>query len=361
MAESGSEEKTEAPSQKKRDDARQEGQVAFSKELSSAVMLGGFLLLFYMEGSTMIDVYEESFVYTFSNINLSQLSIPLIEELVPIYGKHVLILLGPFFLTTIVLGILSSVFQVGFNITFKPLQPKFSKLSPIAGLKRVFSKQALSELIKSIFKMVIVGYIGYYTFAEYSQEIQNLVDQEPRTLLNLTGTIIGVFALRLFMAFFVLSLADFMFQKWDLEQKLKMSKQDIKEEMKQSEGDPQLKAKIRQIQQQMSQSRMMQDVPKADVIVTNPSHFAIAMKYDREVMVAPQVVAKGSGHMARRIIEVAEQNGVTIYQSAPIARGLYFQVEIGQGVPEEFYRAVAEILAIVYKARRKKGGKSGKK
>jgi len=357
MAESSSEEKTEAPSQKKRDDAREEGQVAFSKEMSSVIMLGGFLLLFYMQGSTMIKVYEENFVYTFNNINIEELTIPTIENLVVTFGKNVLLLIGPFFLTALVLAVFSSVAQVGFNITFKPLTPKLDKLSPLAGFKRIFSKQALSELVKSIFKMIIIGYIGFYTFDEYRQPIQNLVDQNPVTLLELSGKIIGVFVLRLFMAMFVLSLADFMFQKWDLEQKLKMSKQDIKEEMKQSEGDPQLKAKIRQIQQQMSQSRMMQDVPKSDVVITNPSHFAIAMKYDREIMAAPQVIAKGSGHMALRIIEVAEENNVTVFQNPQVARGLYFQVEIGDAVPEDFYRAVAEILAIVYKAKRKKGKK----
>ena len=358
MAESGSEEKTEAPSQKKRDDAREEGQVAFSKELSSVVLLGGFLLLFYLTNSSMLSAYKENFIFSFQNISIGELSIPLLRKLVFLFLNNVLILIGPFFLSALFLGILSSVFQVGFKVSIKPLQPKFEKLSPLGGLKKIFSKQAVSELIKSIFKMILIGYIGYYTFVEYRQEMQNLVDQDPSVLLQTSGEIISVFAFRLFMALLVLALADFMFQKWDLEQKLKMSKQDIKEEMKQSEGDPQLKAKIRQIQQQMSQARMMQEVPHSDVVVTNPSHFAIAMRYDRETMVAPQVVAKGADHMAKRILALAEENNVMIYQSPSIARGLYFQVEIGDGIPEAFYKAVAEILAIVFKTKRKSNGKT---
>lgn len=354
MAESGGQEKTEAPSQKKRDDAREEGQVAFSKELSSVALLGGFLLLFYFGASAMLDAYEDAFIYSFTNLDQGEFNVPLIQRLVELFFESATVLVGPFFLTAIVMGIFSSVVQVGFQITGKPIMPKLDKLSPLQGVKRMFSKQSFSELIKSLLKMALIGYIGWKTFVEYEGVIHNLIDRDPTLLFPDVGEIIGVFTFRLFIALGAVAAFDFVFQRWDLEQKLKMSKQDLKEEMKQAEGDPQLKAKIRQIQQQMSQARMMQEVPEADVVVSNPTHFAIAMKYDRETMGAPQVIAKGADHMALRIIEVAKAHGVVVYQNPPVARGLFFQVEIGDAIPEAFYKAVAEILAFVFKTKKKK-------
>ncbi|MDT8446804.1 MAG: flagellar biosynthesis protein FlhB [bacterium] len=357
MAESGGQEKTEAPTQKKRDDAREEGQVAFSKELSSVALLGSFLLLFWFASSSMLGAYRDAFVHSFTNLDQGEFNPALMEQMVDSIFESATILVGPFFLTALVIGVFASVVQVGFKITGKPLMPKLDKLSPLKGIQRIFSKQALSELFKSLFKMGLIGYIGWYTFIQYDQEMHNLIDQDPVVLLGIVGKITGVFTFRLFLALLILALADYLFQRWDLEQKLMMSKQDVKEEMKQSEGDPQLKARIRQIQQSMSQARMMQEVPKADVVVSNPTHFAIAMKYDRETMVAPQVMAKGADHMALRIIEIAQENGVLVYQSPQVARGLYFQVEVGDGIPEGFYKAVAEILAFVFKAKAKTKGK----
>jgi len=166
-------------------------------------------------------------------------------------------------------------------------------------------------------------------------------------------SIVGDFVFRLFLAFLILAIFDYIFQRWDLEQKLKMSKQEMKEEHKQTEGDPTLKARIRQIQQQLSQARMMQEVPAADVVISNPTHFAIALKYDREYMSAPQVVAKGMDYMALRIIQIAGENNVIVYQNPGVARALFFQVEIGEDLPEEFYKAIAEILAFVYKTQKR--------
>jgi len=356
MAESSSEEKTEAPSQKKRDDAREEGQVAFSKEVSSVALLGAFLLLFYFGSGQMLTAYRQSFIFAFTNLDLAELDASLIGKLADVFFAQSSVLIAPFFATAIFMGIFASVAQVGIRVTLKPIQPKLDKLSPIKGFGRIFSKQSLSELFKSLFKMGVIGYIGFYTFNEYMPDMENLIDQDPTVMFASVGEIIGVFTFRLFLALLTMAVFDFWFQKWDLEQKLKMSRQDIKEELKQSEGDPQLKAKIRAIQQQMSQARMMQEVPKADVVVTNPTHFAIAMLYDRETMAAPRVIAKGADHIARRIVEVALENGIVVNENPQVARGLFFQVEIGDSVPEAFYKAVAEILAFVYKAKKKKRG-----
>jgi len=354
MAEQGSEEKTESPSQKKRDDAKKEGQVAFSKEASSAALLGAFLLLFYFSGNVMLEAYKESLIFTFENIYLAELDIPLVEKLFKIFIKSSTMMVIPFFATTIVVGVFASVAQVGINFTFKPMVPKLEKLSPLKGITRIFSKQAVSDLFKSLFKMGFIFYIGYYTFMENLEIIASFTSTDPKNLLIDSFTIIGIFVFRLFLALLALAVFDYMFQRWDLEQKLRMSKQELKEELKQSEGDPVLKSRIRQIQQQLSQARMMQDVPKADVIVKNPTHFAIAMLYDRETMTAPQIIAKGADHTAKRIIEIAEENKIIVYENPTVARGLYFQVEIGDNVPEVFFKAIAEILAFVYKTKKKR-------
>ncbi|MCP4751440.1 MAG: flagellar biosynthesis protein FlhB [Proteobacteria bacterium] len=354
MAESSAEEKTEAPTQRRREDARKEGQVAFSKEVSAVALLGGFLLLFYFSGSLMVDAFREAFVYTFQNLSMSELTVPLIVDLSNIFLTNIATTIIPFFGIAIVVGILASVVQVGIHFTLKPLTPSFEKLSPLKGIGRIFSKQSFSELLKSLFKMGVIGYIGYDTFESSLDEIIGLIETDSRLLLGNAATIVAGFVFRVFLAFLVMAVFDYMFQRWDLEQKLKMSKQEMKEEHKQTEGDPTLKARIRQIQQQLSQARMMQDVPAADVVISNPTHFAIALKYDREYMRAPQVVAKGMDYLALRIIEIAGENEVIVYQNPGVARALFFQVEIGDGVPEEFYKAVAEILAFVYKTKKKR-------
>ncbi|MBU2648914.1 flagellar biosynthesis protein FlhB [bacterium] len=353
MAESSTEEKTEVPSQRRRDDARKEGQVAFSREVSAVALLGSFLLLFYFMGNTILDGFKESFVFTFNNLTQSELTIDLLERLIDIHMRMSVIAIIPFFVVAMLVGVMSSVLQVGLNLTLKPLTPKLEKLNPLKGLGRIFSKQAFSEFLKSLFKMGVIGYIGYYTFSISLSRIISLIDTDSKNLMDSAAAIIGDFVFRLFLAFLILAIFDYLFQRWDLEQKLKMSKQELKEEHKQTEGDPTLKARIRQIQQQLSQARMMQEVPTSDVVISNPTHFAVALKYDREEMSAPRVVAKGMDHLALRIIEIASENGVLVYQNPGVARALYFQVEIGEDLPEEFYKAVAEILAFVYKAQKR--------
>mgnify|MGYP003967446933 FL=1 len=353
MAESSSDEKTEAPSQKRREDARKEGQVAFSKEVSSCALLGGFLLLLYFSGNIMLQAYKDVLIYAFTNLDWPQFTIPNLQNFLDVFLTKGAVIVAPFFGVSIVVGVLSSVIQVGVNLTLKPLIPKFEKISPLKGIGRLFSKQAFNELVKTIFKMCIIGYIGYYTYVENIEQMVALINTNPQSLATNAASIIAIFIFRLFLALLVMAVFDYMFQRWDLEQKLKMSKQEMKEELKQSEGDPALKARIRQIQQQLSQARMMQEVPGADVVISNPTHFAIALQYDREIMRAPRVIAKGADHIALRIIEIAGENDIIVYRNPPVARGMYFQVEIGDEVPEDFYKAVAEILAFVYKTKKK--------
>ncbi|MGK0289688.1 MAG: flagellar biosynthetic protein FlhB [bacterium] len=353
MADS-SEEKTEEPTQKKRDDSREEGQVAFSKELNSAALLGAYLLLFYFTAESSKKHFIELFRYFFQNINSQKFTVPFIQGLFELVLTKMGYVILPIFAVAIFLGIFISVIQVGVKASLKPITPKLEKLDPIKGFGRFFSKQAFSELLKSVFKIGVFSYLGYKTFLDSMQLFLNLPSTGVSTLLDNTFSVIGLFSFRVFLAILTMAIFDFAFQKWDMEQKLKMSKQDIKEEMKQSEGDPQLKAKIREIQKQMSQARLMQEVPHADVIVNNPTHFAIALKYDRATMEAPEIVAKGMDFLALRIMEIAKDNDIPVYRNPTIARGMYYQVEIGEAVPEEFFKAVAEILAFVYRLKKKK-------
>lgn len=354
MAESTSDEKTESPSQKRREDARKEGQVAFSKEVSAVALLGSFLILFYLMGSNILQSFKDAYVFAFRNIDIGELNITLLSQFTMSLIRDSMIIIIPFFVLALIIGLLASIAQVGLHFSLKPIKPSFDKLSPLKGIGRIFSKQSFSEFLKSLFKMGVIGYIGYYTFSHSLGQIIDLIDTDSRNLIEHATAIVADFVFRVFLAFIIMAVFDYLFQRWDLEQKLKMTKQEIKEEHKQTEGDPILKSRIRQIQQELSQARMMQEVPSSDVVISNPTHFAIALKYDREYMRAPQVVAKGMDHLALRIMEIAGENNVVVYQNPGVARALYFQVEMGDDVPEEFYKAIAEILAFVYKAKKRK-------
>ena len=353
-ASDSTQEKTEAPTKKKRDDARKEGQVAFSKEVSSSLILGAVLLLFYFTGSALLQSAMDLFKFSFRDgLEVSALTIPLLSELFQLYLSKTAIIILPFVFTILPIGIFACVIQVGFQITGKAIVPKFEKMSPIKGFGRIFSKQAFNEFLKSIFKLSIIGYLGYITFTDSIGAFLDLPTKDLQEIIKIGFNIFGLFIFRLFMALLTLAFFDYLFQRWDLEQKLKMSKQDIKEELKQSEGDPQLKAKIKQIQKSLSQARMMQDVPGSDAVITNPTHFSVAIKYDQEIMASPQIVAKGADLVALRIMEIAKENNVAIIRNPPVARGLYSQLEIGDEIPEKFFKAIAEILAFVYKSKKK--------
>lgn len=355
MADQQGQEKTEAPSDRRRDEARDEGQVAFSKEVPSAALLGGVTLVLLATSPMILDAIRELFQTYLGNLVLSEdLSITSLNRLFRSVASTMIPALIPIGIVVIIVGIFASVLQVGIKVTPKAIMPKFSKLSPLNGIKRLFSLQALADFLKSMFKLVVIGYIGIVTFQD---EITNLTGLSVSTkdqiiqynfsaIANITGKIV--------LALIVLAVFDFFYQRWDLEQKLKMTKQEVKEENKHTEGDPQLKARIRQVQREMSRARMMQEVPKADAIVVNPTHYAVAIRYDREIMEAPQITAKGIDFIALRMKTIARENNVPVIERPPLARDLYANVEIGQAIPERFYKAVAEILAYVY---RLKGGR----
>ena len=353
MAEQQGQEKTEAPTEKKRRESREEGQVAFSKELSSAALLAGIVLTLVATSPFILDSFRELMTNIFRQMaSADELSV---NSIYTLSGEIITTMLPAFtpFLTVIVLvAIFAAVVQVGIQITFKAIVPKFSKLSPLTGIKRLFSSQSLADFLKSMAKLIIVGFVGYLTYMDKISELNGLSVSTPEAILKYNFTVVAEVAGKIVLALVAIAIFDYFYQRWHQEQQMMMTKQEVKEETKQTEGDPQLKARIRQIQREMSNARMMQEVPKADALIVNPTHFSVAVLYDRDIMAAPEVTAKGVDHMALRMRTIARENNVPILERPELARDLYANVEIGEDIPERFYKAIAEILAFVYRLRK---------
>ena len=354
MAEQEGQEKTEVPTEKKRRESREEGQVAFSKELSSAALLAGIVLTLVATSPIILDAMRQLMSQIFRD--LAQREELSIDSIFTLSGEIFYIILpafAPFAAVIIFVGIFASVLQVGVQITFKAISPKFNKISPLTGLKRLFSSQSLADFLKSMAKLIIVGFVGYLTYIEKITELNGLSVSTPESILIYNFTVVAEVAGKIVLALVAIAIFDYFYQRWHHEQQLMMTKQEVKDETKQTEGDPQLKARIRQIQREMSNARMMQEVPKADAVIVNPTHFSVAILYDRDVMSAPEVIAKGADHLALRMRTVARENNVPILERPELARDLYANVEIGDDIPERFYKAIAEILAFVYRLRKR--------
>ena len=354
MAEQEGQEKTEVPTEKKRRESREEGQVAFSKELSSAALLAGIVLTLVATSPIILDAMRQLMSQIFRDLAQSEeLSIDSIFTLSEEILSIILPAFAPFAAVIIFAGIFASVLQVGVQITFKAISPKFNKISPLTGLKRLFSSQSLADFLKSMAKLIIVGFVGYLTYIDKITELNGLSVSTPESILIYNFTVVAEVAGKIVLALVAIAIFDYFYQRWHHEQQLMMTKQEVKDETKQTEGDPQLKARIRQIQREMSNARMMQEVPKADAVIVNPTHFSVAILYDRDVMLAPEVIAKGADHLALRMRTVARENNVPILERPELARDLYANVEIGDDIPERFYKAIAEILAFVYRLRKR--------
>ena len=354
MAEQEGQEKTEVPTEKKRRESREEGQVAFSKELSSAALLAGIVLTLVATSPIILDAMRELMSQIFRD--LAQRKELSIDSIFTLSGEILSIILpafAPFAAVIIFAGIFASVLQVGVMITFKAVAPKFNKIIPLTGLKRLFSSQSLADFLKSMAKLIIVGFVGYLTYIDKITELNGLSVSTPESILIYNFTVVAEVAGKIVLALVAIAIFDYFYQRWHHEQQLMMTKQEVKDETKQTEGDPQLKARIRQIQREMSNARMMQEVPKADAVIVNPTHFSVAILYDRDVMSAPEVIAKGADHLALRMRTVARENNVPILERPELARDLYANVEIGDDIPERFYKAIAEILAFVYRLRKR--------
>ena len=346
--------KTEEATPKRKSEARKKGQVAKSPDLSSVAEL---LIVFVLLNSLGSWLYQELTIYLKQSLAPTVLNDALSETgLKDLYLKQV-IFFGKFFLPlgfgAILVGVLVNVLQVGVLFTIEPLKPQFSRINPLSGLKRLFSVQGLVELVKSVVKLVIIAYLAYTSIKDKLLIFLNTIHQTPFEVGKIIWDLIFSIALRICLFLLLLAGLDYLYQRFEHRKSMRMSKQDIKEESKQTDGNPLIKNKIRQRQRQIATQRMMQEVPKADVVITNPTHLAIALRYEPG-MAAPKVVAKGAGVIAQRIKEIAIEHQVTIVENKPLARALYPNVEINEIVPEEFFQAVAEVLAFVYRLKRKR-------
>lgn len=342
--------KTEKATPKKRQDARKKGQVLQSKEITSAfVLLFIFLALRLLGGYMYNEITYFTKVVLTEYVNIPDLyTINGITKLFMLSGIELIKICGPILGVALITGLIAEYAQVGFLFTFENLKFKFERISPLSGLKRIFSLRSVVELVKSIIKLAIVGFIAYSYIKSQADGVLTMMDMDAIGVASFIASSVVDLAIRICIALIFIGAVDYIYQWYEFEKNLKMSKHEIKEEFKQTEGNPEIKSKIRQKQRQISMSRMLGDVPKADVVITNPTHFAVAIRYDASVSPAPRVIAKGQDYLAQRIKEVARENKVEIVENKPLARSLYQSVEVGQEIPEEMYQAVAEILAFVY-------------
>lgn len=347
-------EKTEPATAKKLREARDNGQVCKSKELTSAfdlIVLFLVLKIFVSSiGGNFLNVfnYVYKLIPDFLSINAKDFSPQAVRGFFAAIFLRMLLMVIPFFIIGFAVTLLVNVLQVGWKVTTKPMKPKLDRFNPLNGFKRIFSKDSLFELLKSILKIFIILYIAYTSIKDHANTIFLLYDMSLNQAIALCGDVIINTGFKISLFYIVIGIADYIYQKHRFREDMKMTKQEVKDEYKNTEGNPEIKGRQRQRMRETSRRRMMQDVPKADVVITNPTHLAVALKYEPEVSRAPVVLAKGEDYLAKKIREAAKENNIQIVENKPLARMLYVNVEIGQEIPPELYQAVAEILAMVY-------------
>lgn len=347
--------KTEKATPKRRRDERKKGNIFFSNDVVSAVVLVVGLAVFFLTATGSASAIEEFFQLCFS-LTQTEVTTPtagdmnqLLTQMLGAFVRAV----GPLMAAAAVAGIASTFFQTRMLVSGESLRPKFSRINPIQGFKRLFSLRSIVEALKGLLKIIILLYLIYQFLAGVVDLFTKYLFTDLTTacahLLNLAFQM----SMQIAVAYAVLAAADVFYQWWDYERQIRMSKQEIKEEFKQTEGDPQVKGRIKEQQRKMAQSRMMQKVPQADVVIRNPTHYAVALRYKEDQDKAPVVLAKGQDSLALRIVQVAEENGVAVVENVPLARALYGSTDLGQEIPPELYGAVAEVLVYLYQLGKK--------
>lgn len=354
MADENDDEKTEEPSQYRIDEARKKGDVASSKELSSVLLLSGSLLTIIVCSVYIFETFTEYIDWLYLQDVRTIYTKEKVSELFSQTAWTLVKCTAPSFGASLCLGIFSQFIQIGFLYSPEILNVDIDRINPLKGFGRLFSKKAITEALKGFVKFVVVITITYSIMKDNIGSFLGFLHSEAGTSLAFGKFLMVKLGFSILLGLGLVALADFSWEKWSYRQKMMMTKQEAKEEAKEKDGNPEIKNKIRQIQRQMAQKRMMDDVKKADVIVTNPTHISVAIKYDGEKMVAPSVTAKGADHLALRIREIAKENDIPVVENIMLARTLYKTVKVGHGVPRTLYKAVAEILAFVYKLKRKK-------
>lgn len=355
MAEESFMEKTEQATPKRREDARKKGQVAKSIEVNSALLLLFGVIILNFAGLFLYSRIGYLITDIIGNIHTIVITQDTVWQLFLSIFIRVAIVLFPIMVLLMSIGMLASYSQVGFLFTVEPMTPNFDKLNPLKGIKKViFSKRAFVELMKGLLKITIIGLIGWSTIKSYLDDSIFLMDSDIISIfLFLCRASVNI-ALKITLVFLLFSGVDYFLQRRLYENEIKMTKDEIKQENKQLEGDPLVKSRIRSIQRQMARRRMMQEVPKADVVITNPTHYAVALKYDANTMAAPKLLAKGADAIAQKIKEIAIEHDIPIVEDKPLAQLIYKTVEINDDIPQEMYQAVAQILAYIYKVKKKK-------
>ena len=353
MAEESSQEKTEQATPKRREEARKKGQVARSSELSSvAILMSGILILGAL-GSYMYTKLSSFMVDVLSNASFVELTLINITVILETWFKQYLWIVGPLIILLVLSALIVNYAQVGILFTAEPLIPKANRISPLSGIKRIFSSKGLVELLKGLFKIAAVAIVTFFTIRAELEGVVSYMDLGVGQIFLSSGDLIQSLFFRIVLLLLIMALLDYAFQRWDYEKNLRMTRQQVKEEFKQQEGDPLITARIRNLQREMSRKRMMDDVSTADVIITNPTHVAVALKYVIENMQAPLVLAKGQRLVAERIKELGRQAGVPLVENKPLARALFKAVGIGDEIPEDLFKAVAQVLAFVFQLKQK--------
>lgn len=345
--------KTEEPTPKRLEESRNKGQVPLSREMNNWVMLlAGTIVVVAMSGTVMSDLakilssmFSNSYQLHGAAGGLGKVLGDLFLEVFYILGLPVLFLMAAAFLAPFV--------QIGPMLSLESIKPSISKISPVAGFGRLFSMRSLFEFFKGLLKISIVASVSYIILSPFYDTIEHFVGASVPQMMDELKMLFTRLMTGVLVVLFILALIDVVYQRMEHMKKLMMSRQEIKDEYKQTEGDPQMRARLRQLRMEKAQQRMIQSVPEADVIITNPTHFAIALKYDSEKMDAPVCLAKGTDAVALRIREVANENKITIVENKPLARAMYDMVEIGEMIPEEHYKAVAEIISYVFRLKGK--------
>ncbi|RJX31165.1 MAG: flagellar biosynthesis protein FlhB [Desulfurivibrio sp.] len=351
--ETSGQEKTEEPTSRRLQDARNKGDVAKSMEIPSAAVLLLGLLTIYLLSGYLLENFLNLLRHYLTNLHTINIIPGNMVMLTWETMKHMAILTGPLMLVLFITALVANYAQVGFLYTTEKITPTLEKIDPLKGFGRIFSIQTLANTIKSIAKLVIVGYVAFREIMNNMDGLLPLMDQGAYAILVFYAEVSFWIFLKAALIIAVLAALDYAFQRWQFMKKMKMTKQEVKEEAKMTEGDPHVKGRIRSIQMQMARKRMMTEVPRADVIITNPTHLAIALTYDKETMTAPTVIAKGAGVIAGKIKEVARAHDIPIIEDKPLAQALYKAVEINEQIPENLFQAVAEILAYVYGLKKK--------
>lgn len=350
-------EKTEPATQRKLDEARKEGQVAKSKEIINAAFL---VITFYMLqftigniGNSLMEIFNGMYSLIPNYKDRESITISTATAVFEEAIWSFLLIIAPFLIVCVFIGFIGNVVQVKWKPTAKPITPKFNKISPLSGFKRIFSLQSIVNLLKSVAIVIICLYIVYTELMDNFNGILNIYEISLEAGIILSGELVFGVAAKISLLYLVVGIVDLIYQRRKFNEDMKMTKQEVKEEYKNTEGDPTIKQQQRRRMREASQRRMMQKLPEADVVITNPTHYAVAIKYDLDIADAPVVLAKGEDYLAMKIKEVARENDIEIVENKPLARAIYSSVDVGEKIPQELYQAVAEVLAYVYGVKNK--------